>query len=290
MVNVFFQEWAPLFPVLHKPTFLRSYEQFTEKPEEVTKKHKLAQLYLVFGIAALSGEAPDIEQLNVCDAQWRTALDELVKDNTLVALQCLILAQLFCIAKGDYKCLQHYKAIAVGLSHRLGLHQSQKRFSFGALTMEMRKRVFWSLYTVDWYVFSWYFQTWLVLKLCSFSAASLGLPKLLTEADVYAEYPNDIDDEYVTEKGFQPTLPGEYTKISSALALFKVSRILAKVLEKNYPAAASHDLSIASVEALEQEVKEWSANLPNHLKLNFVQDKPAPDVTGSRSPLLVSDF
>ena len=72
----------------------------------------------------------------------------------------------------------------------------------------------------------------------------LGLPKLLKEEDVHAEYPSDTDDEYVTEKGFQPTLPGEYTRLSSALALFRLSRILAQVLEKGYPAASTHELSL----------------------------------------------
>jgi hypothetical protein len=149
------------------------------------------------------------------------------------------------------------------------LHQSQKRFSFGALTIETRKKVFWTLYTVD-----------------CFSAALLGLPKLLKEADIHAEYPSDTDDEYVTEKGFQPTLPGESTKISSALALFRVSRILSKVLDQNYPAAATHDLSLQSLLALEGELTEWSDKLPAHLKLTFAQDKPSTDVTGSRSALL----
>jgi len=121
----------------------------------------------------------------------------------------------------------------------------------------------------------------------SFSAALLGLPKLLKEDDIHAEYPSDTDDEYVTEKGFQPTLPGEYTKISSALALFRVSRILSKVLEQNYPSAATHDLSLQSFETLETELNEWSDKLPQHLKLTFVQDKPSTDITGSRSALLV---
>ena len=121
----------------------------------------------------------------------------------------------------------------------------------------------------------------------SFSAALLGLPKLLKEEDIHAEYPSDTDDEYVTEKGFQPTLPGEYTKISSALALFRVSRILSKVLEENYPSAATHDLSLQSFEALETELNEWSDKLPQHLKLTFVQDKPSTDITGSRSAILV---
>lgn len=122
----------------------------------------------------------------------------------------------------------------------------------------------------------------------SFSAALLGLPRLFKEEDVHAEYPADTDDEYVTERGFQPTLPGEYTKISSALALFRASRILSKVLDQNYPAAATHDLSLQSIMSLESEITEWSDNLPPHLKLTFVQDKPSTDVTGSRSALLVS--
>lgn len=54
MVNIFFQEWAPLFPVLHRPTFLTLYEEFTSAPETIKDRTSLAQLNLVFGLAALS--------------------------------------------------------------------------------------------------------------------------------------------------------------------------------------------------------------------------------------------
>ncbi|TVY36213.1 Transcriptional activator protein [Lachnellula subtilissima] len=243
-VNVFFQEWAPLFPVLHKPTFLRLYEEYMLNPQQMVESHKLAQLHLVFGIASLSGDVPDREHIALCEFQWRLSLEAVLMENSLATLQCLILALIYCISKADYARLQHYKAIAVGLSHRLGLHQSQKRFSFGALTIETRKKVFWTLYTID-----------------CFSAALLGLPKLLKEED-----------------------------ISSALALFRASRILSKVLEQNYPAAAAHDLSLQSLTILENELNEWSENLPTHLKLTFVQDKPSTDMTGSRSALLSLAF
>ncbi|KAK1754489.1 putative transcriptional activator protein acu-15 protein [Echria macrotheca] len=268
-VNVFFQEWAPLFPVLHKPTFLRVYEEFVADPEKVKNNHKLAQLYLVFSIAALSSDQPDLPQIAACEAQWQRSLDAILMDNTMITLQCLLLAMMYCTIRADYKRLQHYKGIAVGLSHRLGLHQSQKRFSFGVLTIETRKKVFWTLYMLD-----------------CFSAAMLGLPKLLKEEDVHAELPSDIDDEYVTEKGFQPSLPGEHTRLSSALALFRGSRILAKILEKIYPSATSHDLSLQQMSALGAELDEWNDQLPNHLRLTFKQDKPSTDITGSRSPLL----
>lgn len=65
-------------------------------------------------------------------------------------LQCLVLAQLYCIQSGDHDRLLTYKALAVSLSSKLGLHQSQKRFALGTSTLEMRKKVFWTLYTIDW--------------------------------------------------------------------------------------------------------------------------------------------
>lgn len=269
-VNVYFQEWAPLFPILHKPTFLRVYEEFVADPEKIKNNSQLAQLHLVFGVAALSSDNPDLEQIAACEQQWQQSLEAVLMENTMNSLQCLLLAMLYCTVRADYKRLQYYKGIAVGLSHRLGLHQSQKRFSFGALTTETRKKVFWTLYTLD-----------------CFSAAVLGLPKLIKEEDAHAEYPADTDDEYVTERGFQPTLPGEYTRLSSALALFRAARIMAKVLEKIYPAATSYELSLQQMAALESELDDWSDNLPQHLKLNFRQDRPSTDLTGSRSPLLV---
>lgn len=96
----------------------------------------------------------------------------------------------------------------------------------------------------------------------------------------------DADDEYVTERGFQPTLPGESTKLSSALALFRACRILAKVLEEVYPAKTSYELSLKSLGELSEELDAWSSALPPHLRLQFLQDKPSTGTISSRSPLL----
>lgn len=121
----------------------------------------------------------------------------------------------------------------------------------------------------------------------SLSAAHLGLPRLIREEDVQCEYPVDADDEYVTEKGFLPTLPGESTKLSSALALFRMSRILSKVLAELYPTSASHEISFRTMASLADELEDWSTNLAPHLKLTFAQDKPSTNVTSSRAPILV---
>lgn len=267
LINVFFQEWAPLLPVLHRPTFLRIYEGFISKP--ILKDPRLhAQMYLVFGIAALSSMT-NLDLLPMYEVQWRKALDAAAYDTSLETLQALVLAQIYSIIKGEHQRLLHYSGAAVRMAHRLGLHQSQKPFNFEALKTETRKKVFWALYAVD-----------------CFAAVSLGLPRLLRDTDIETEDPADIDDENVSERGFQATLPGEHTKISSALALFRASRLLAKVLDEVYPIAGSRDVSLSRVASLVDELDSWRDALPAHLRLEFVQDKVNFNVTSDRSPLL----
>ena len=94
----------------------------------------------------------------------------------------------------------------------------------------------------------------------------------------------------MTEERFQVALPGESTRLSSALALFRGARILSAVVDEIYPAAASHQLSMQTVVALSEELDAWLADLPPHLRLHFVQDKPSTNVVGSRSPFLVSTW
>ncbi len=56
MINIFFQEWASLFPVLHRPTLLKIYTNYVANPGGMQDQQSIAQLNLVFGIAALSAE------------------------------------------------------------------------------------------------------------------------------------------------------------------------------------------------------------------------------------------
>lgn len=111
---------------------------------------------------------------------------------------------------------------------------------------------------------------------------------MLREEDISVEYPEDADDENITETGFLPTLPGESTRLSSALALFAASRILNKALEYLYPAGTGYEISISKLRSVAGQLDDWSRSLPPHLRLEFIQDKPSTNVTGSRSPLLVS--
>ncbi|GAB7353738.1 hypothetical protein MBLNU459_g4134t1 [Dothideomycetes sp. NU459] len=269
MIGVFFQEWAPLFPVLHRPTFLCLYQKYIEAPDTVVDNCSHAQLNLVFGIAALSQGSRDSQDLLSCEMQWQAALDTILTDHSMPTLQCLILAQLYCIQRGDHGRLLNYKALATSLSSRLGLHHSQKRFALGTSTCEIRKKVFWTLYVVD-----------------CFSSVILGLPKQLKDDDINCEYPVDADEEYIEESGFKAPCPGECTRLSSALALFRAARILSRVLEELYPSQTSYDVTFQKISELSDELDKWHTSLAPHLRMIFALDKPSTGTISNRAPLL----
>ena len=57
LINIFFQEWAPLYPVVHRPTALKAYEQYVSNLESFKKNtHEMTQLNLIFGIAGLASK------------------------------------------------------------------------------------------------------------------------------------------------------------------------------------------------------------------------------------------
>jgi hypothetical protein len=110
---------------------------------------------------------------------------------------------------------------------------------------------------------------------------------LLRESDISTEYPADVDDENLAEQGFSPALPGELTKISSALALFKICRILSRALDQLLPASVSHQISVNNLKAINDELGQWLQSIPPHLRMKFLNDKPSTGVISDRSPLLV---
>ncbi|KAJ5247593.1 hypothetical protein N7468_002576 [Penicillium chermesinum] len=270
LINIFFQEWAPLYPVVHRPTILKAYEEYVNNPESLKQNmHRMTQLNLIFGIAAISSKSRTEQDPSFFEETWSNSLDSSPSQTSLSGLQCFVLAQIYCMTKGDYPSLLRYRALAVDICHQLELHLSQADVASNRLEEETSKKVFWCQYTLD-----------------RMSTALTGMPMLLRESDIEIEYPVDIDDENVTEAGFLPALPGEPTRLSSALAFFGASRILTQVLENLYPSKSGYSVNLSKIRAMASQLDSWLHSLPSHLRLVFSQDKPSTNVTSSRSPLL----
>jgi len=139
-------------PILHRQTFLRVYEQFLSEPDARSlqgNKLAIAQLFLVFEIAAYSSSSKARPNTTAYELQWRKALSGASSVPSLATLQCHVLAQLCYLLKADYTHLLRHRAYAVSICHQLGLHQGHKLNSLPPFEAESRKKVFWCQYALD---------------------------------------------------------------------------------------------------------------------------------------------
>jgi Fungal specific transcription factor domain len=134
---------------------LRIYEQYLAEPgagKWHENKQAVAQLFLIFDIAALSSISCIKQSTTSYESQWRKAMHSMPLTASLSTLQCHVLAQLYYLLKADYSHCIHHRAIAISMCHQMGLHHSQKYYILNSLELETRKKVFWCQYTLDKYV------------------------------------------------------------------------------------------------------------------------------------------
>ncbi|OBS16049.1 hypothetical protein FPOA_13245 [Fusarium poae] len=271
--KVYFQEWAPLFPMLHEPTFRKLLGNSISGPEIDYLCDELAQIYLVIDIAGLSSNVADPEQFPMVTQIWRDALSSSFPHKSIHALQSLTLATLCCIIRAERDGAIHYRNRAICLSNLLELHRDCAHDLNGplsTLTLEMNKRVFWTLYTLD-----------------CFCAATFSLPTMLKTTDVTASYPSDIDDEYIIENEVSPRPHDPNTRMSRALALFKAARVLGELLDLTWTTFDLPQLRDQQTEPLQNKLDVWYAQLPYHLSLEAVVGKPLKYIICSH-PYLMS--
>jgi Fungal specific transcription factor domain len=112
-----------------------------------------------------------------------------------------------------------------------------------------------------------------------FCSANLGLPVLISDREVQCEYPFDVEENLEKQS--------ESTKTSSALALFKLARVLSKILEDLYAVQNGQMLLFKTVASLQDALDAWSSELAPPLRLHFEKDKPSAGTVHSRAPILV---
>ncbi|KAK9493379.1 fungal-specific transcription factor domain-containing protein [Lipomyces doorenjongii] len=272
LVNFFFKDWHPIFPVLHAPTFMADYEKVYNASTLLGKEEFLVQLYLIFAISSRQISIANPESHAAYERHWRRLLPTLEHRNSLTTLQSLVLAQIDMCTAGQYSDMFQYKMKATGMALRLGLNRSHRQFNLNLLEGEMRLRIFWAVYTLD-----------------TFSSSLVGAPAILRDDDVECAYPCDVDDEFLTEKAFLRSPPGSYTTLSAAIALWKFSRVLSKTLGTLYRCTPSRTKSYISLFELEDELEVWRRELSPHLKFEMINGSPRGSSTAlhARAPFLL---
>ena len=162
-VDLFMQKWEPFCPVLVKTqlwadirslvnSLHRQYDQATV--DYSTALILLMALNIHESFATHLAQSP--EQTSGCLERLTVAhglIDKVVSQGNLRSLQALSLFALFSQLSGHCLTLTYLNGIMVRLAQSLGLHRHARRFKMGVGEIELRKRLWWSVYVLDRYAY-----------------------------------------------------------------------------------------------------------------------------------------
>ncbi|KAF8537240.1 fungal-specific transcription factor domain-containing protein [Trichophaea hybrida] len=251
LIDAYFTTVHPLFPIIHKPSFLSQYALLysSEDPSSVSGKW-LAILNLIFAIGQryydMTGSYQRTETAQhlifFTRARILGALDGgvLFGIATLEDVQTMGLVGMYFLAGKQTNRSWNVVGHAVRLSYGIGLHLHNVAQTLSALQKEMRIRVWYSVY---------YLETTISL--------TTGRPSALRECENSAPIPRTTDRNIQFDRA-----PDNYFS-----ALMKLSIISAEVSSKLYSARSTNVKRNwvqvqQTMESLNKSLESWKSKLP----------------------------
>ncbi|KAK9853007.1 uncharacterized protein MYU51_007555 [Penicillium brevicompactum] len=252
-VDLFMQKWEPFCPVLVKTqlradirslvnSLHRQYDQATV--DYSTALILLMALNIHESFATHLAQSP--EQTSGCLERLTVAhglIDKVVSQGSLRSLQALSLFALFSQLSGHCLTLTYLNGIMVRLAQSLGLHRHARRFKMGVGEIELRKRLWWSVYVLD-----------------RLTSILHGIPPLINDVDVDNDLPIDCHLHDLEASELSHPLPGERTGIFVFLQYVSLGRKLSRVLDLLYTTTQRRD-GARKITELDRDLRVWIQNL-----------------------------
>ncbi|KAF5019937.1 hypothetical protein F66182_8034 [Fusarium sp. NRRL 66182] len=182
LIDVFFDRRWPQYPVLHRPTFMEQH--YIPYCNGQTRSRLSAfEVHMVLAVGAsekarTSSDAPisheHFFQLAVRD------LDSVLAAEDIDCIRCLSLLCMFGSNEPQSVNLWYTVGMALRLAVGIDMHRHESLAHKSFLDAEMRKRLFWSLYTMDRSV-----------------SISMGRPLGIQDADINVPLPLMLTDEQI---------------------------------------------------------------------------------------------
>ncbi|EME41620.1 C6 transcription factor-like protein [Dothistroma septosporum NZE10] len=261
----------PLFPVLHKPSFMLKYELLWVEDDSAQTGHEseaeeaifTATLNLVFALGCkCSTQVDSTQKVSVADDFYQRSRQSYpfdILDSTSINLvQMLVLTAVYLQSTEHASRCWNSLGLAVRMGQSLGLHVDHgSRKAVTQLELEMRRRIWHTCMNLD-----------------RLLAMTFGRPSMIGRlTDVPA--PALVDDEYLSDRdiGVQPS------SVPSRLGLFVSSCQLFDLLEEILELFYRHNSSVSSPKQPNGSTKA-SELLAPVLDLNRRLDKFVENVPG----------
>lgn len=168
---------------------------------------------------------------------------------TLQAILCMIV---YMQGSGMISRSYTYIVIAISASLRMGFHRAAASANFNPVEREVRKRVFWTLRTMDTYM-----------------TTMLGLPRTLNDEDIDQHLPLEVDDKLISPTQIKSVPNHKAAKLSIVNAHTQLIMIKAKIIRHMYPTCKvrpsngdAYRVSYGRVVGIENALQQWFESAP----------------------------
>lgn len=235
-VSCFGEFVFPMFPVIHRPSFLRKYERLwvdnAETPPDFTTEAEEATftstLNLVFALGCKFSSLVDAGQkASVADNFYqrsRQAYPFDILDSTSVSLvQMLLLTGVYLQSTEYASRCWNVVGLAIRMAMSLGLHvDNSSRKATTQVEREMRRRIWHTCVTLD-----------------RLLAMTFGRPSMIDKAHTIP-IPAMIDDDYLSDREEARQPPGIHSRLGLFVYSCKLFEILEDILDLFYRDTGSH--------------------------------------------------
>ncbi|KIK55975.1 hypothetical protein GYMLUDRAFT_47450 [Collybiopsis luxurians FD-317 M1] len=266
LMDCYFTNFNHVFPVLHRPLFLKSLR-------ECAHVHSRQFGELVLAVCALgarfSNDPRVFEDTSIESSigwKWIRQIQPLnrsfVEPPSVYEVQMFAIYISFMSSSSTPEISWILISVGVRLAQDVGAHRRPQESSEPTVESESWKRAFWLMYVMD-----------------LFASACLGRPRSIQDFSYDANLPIECDEEYWEHGGPELAFkqpPGEPSTMSYWNCLIKLMIILGNVLRTIYAVNQSELCSAAGMTRLEWSEKvvaeldsslnNWTDEIPEHLK------------------------
>ncbi|KAI0448154.1 fungal-specific transcription factor domain-containing protein [Xylaria telfairii] len=217
--------------------------------QQLTKPERfgLFKLYMVYAIGAMLIQLTERNTATPPENYYMTALQHLFtarESKTTQNVEAMLLLVLYHVRSSSYG-IWYMIGLAMRTSIDLGLHTKRHEGTLDSYTIQMRRRLFWSVYSLE-----------RTIAIC------LGRPLSIPDRQIDVDLPLDPEDATWDEVVPIPTTsPIRKRSLSMAIWLFKMRRIESRIQFSIYRADKPLSALTSKMNQLYQDLESWKTSL-----------------------------
>lgn len=251
LITAFFERINPELPILHEPSFREAYEAWLVNADNFDPAWLCSFLCVLLLARRIARITFPEEQEKVWWRRVQALLPVVIFTTSVTAVQALTLAAIHLHNTNHRDACWNLTGAAIRIAYAIGLHQDKASAGQPPVVRELRKQLWWSIYSLEHAQITSYDRPGAI----GHPSPKIGCPneRILGMASYY---------------------PLDYRKWVNSLMRLMASACRAPKTVKQHASEESYVGPLSPAAAVLRDMQRWMDSLPQHLRLETIDTTP----------------